>query len=110
VTFWCKIGLIAAFLAIYGWVIWHTKGQYDQAAQEAVLAEQIQDAAKKQTAIEALAKATESDLLTERQKTAMLTKQMGAARASKNHTNCKLDVTTIGLLKDATSPAHHISR
>lgn len=107
---WWKIGLIALFLVIYGAVVWRVKDKFDQAAQEAVLETQIQEAAKKQAAVEAVAKATESDLLTERQKTDLLTKKLGVAHASKTHTNCKLDPLDIGLLKDATSPAHSVSR
>ena len=109
-TIYWKLGLIAAFLAIYGGAVWHTKGVFDQAAQESVLEAQIKEAAKKQSLMEASAKTVETDLLTERQKTAMLTKKLGVSRANKTHSNCKLDADSLSVLEDATSPSHNLPR
>ena len=109
-NFWWRIGLIAAFLAIYGAAVWHARGIFDQAAQESILEAQIKEAAKKQSLMEASAKTVEADLLTERQKTAMLTKKLGVSRADKTHSNCKLDAATLGVLEDATSPSHNLPR
>ena len=103
---WYKIGLILAFLALYGGAVWHVKAKFDQAAQEAILEAQVAATARRQAEIETVARAAESDLLTERQKSAMLDKKLGAIRADKTHSDCRLDAATLGLLADATKPNH----
>ena len=104
-----KLGLIVALLAAYGCTVWHVKDRFDVADKEQALETQLEDAARKQDAIQAIATATEAELATERQKNAAQTKQRIAYHA-KPHTVCKLPASAIGMLQDATKPANGVSR
>jgi hypothetical protein len=105
VTVYWKLAIILAGLLFQDYLVWHTRGKYDEAAQKAALEEQVKAADRKQSLIEAAAKTTEEQLLTERQKNAKLAKRWSVTRAAQTHTHCKLDADTLGLLREAAGAA-----
>lgn len=100
------ICLVIAFVFTSGYYV---RGKFDLAAQEKILAAQIEEANKKQKEVESKAAEAETKLATERKKTAYLNKKWSAYRAT-THINCELSDDVIGLLHDATSPLSIVPR
>ena len=108
---WWKIGLIAAFLAVYALGIWHLHTVFDEAKEAKELADEIAAHQKDQQAANDHAADLEKDLAKARQNVADSNQKMEAELAKhKTYTDCRVPDDGIRLRNQAAVRAYHPSR
>lgn len=108
-SFWWKLGAIAAAVVVIFNAGFYVSEKFEEAAQADILRQQIKAQTEKQDSMAAKAEAAEAELSALRRNQSTINRKWNQIRA-KDPSLCLLGDSRVGLLRDATGPVGEASR